>query len=106
MASRRDASEVLDRDFLETRCKVLELAATLDRIDRAPVRPGDDSDARLRLLRRAIDALTEPGPSRAETIQRIFSLEYDPAWRRNLDVPRPRPTAGSSEASNGAATGP
>jgi hypothetical protein len=40
MLSRRDATEVIDRDFLETRCKILELAATLDRIDRAPARHG------------------------------------------------------------------
>ena len=34
MQSRRDATDVLDRDFLEARCKILELAATLDRVDR------------------------------------------------------------------------
>ncbi len=32
--------------------------------------------------RRAVEALLEPGPGRAETIQRIFSLEYDPGWRK------------------------
>ena len=32
----RSATEVLERDFLETRCKILEVAAILDRIDRAP----------------------------------------------------------------------
>ena len=36
MRKRRDATDVLDHDFLETRCKILEIAATLDRIDRAP----------------------------------------------------------------------
>lgn len=90
MTSRRDATVVLERDFLETRGKILELAATLDRIDRAPVRHGEHPDSRLGQLRQALEALTEPGPGRAETIQRIFSLEYDPEWRRNLDVPRPR----------------
>lgn len=90
MLSRRDATEVLDRDFLEARCKILELAATLDRIDRAPARHGEHPDSRLSQLRQAMEALAEPGPGRAETIQRIFSLEFDPAWRRNLDVPRSR----------------
>jgi hypothetical protein len=90
MLSRRDATEVLDRDFLETRCKILELAATLDRIDSAPARHGEHPDPRLGQLRQALEALVEPGPGRAETIQRIFSLEYDPAWRRNMDVPRSR----------------
>ena len=36
MVNTRDAIRVLDHDFLETRCKILEIAATLDRIDRAP----------------------------------------------------------------------
>jgi hypothetical protein len=90
MLNRREATEVLDRDFLETRGKILELAATLDRIDRAPTRHGEHPDARLGQLRQALEALVEPGPGRAETIQRIFSLEYDPAWRQHLDVPRSR----------------
>ena len=88
MPNRRDATEVLDRDFLEARAKILELAATLDRIDRAPARHGEHPDSRLGQLRQALDALVEPGPGRAETIQRIFSLEYDPDWRRNMDVRR------------------
>jgi hypothetical protein len=92
MLSRRDATEVLDRDFLEARCKILELAATLDRIDRAPARHGEHPDPRLGQLRQAIEALDVPGPGRAETIQRIFSLEYDPAWRQHMDVPRSRHT--------------
>ncbi|MGP0067444.1 MAG: hypothetical protein ACLQGP_28095 [Isosphaeraceae bacterium] len=91
MFSTRDATEVLDRDFLEARCKILEIAATLDRIDRAPARQGEHPDARLGQLRQALEALVEPGPGRAETIQRIFSLEYDPAWRERMNVVRSRP---------------
>ena len=34
MLNPREALEVLDRDFLETRGKILEIAAVLDRIDR------------------------------------------------------------------------
>ena len=37
MPSKREANAVLDRDFLETRSRILEVAAALDRIDRAPV---------------------------------------------------------------------
>ncbi len=92
MFSTRDAAEVLDHDFLETRCKILEIAATLDRIDRAPARHGEHPDARLGQLRQALEALVEPGPGRAETIQRIFSLEYDPGWRETMNVVRSRTT--------------
>jgi hypothetical protein len=88
MHSARDAISVLDQDFLETRCKILEIAATLDRIDRAPARHGEHPDPRLSQLRQAVEALLVPGPGRAETIQRIFSLEYDHAWRQRMNVPR------------------
>ena len=77
----RDATLILDRDFLETRAKILEIAAALDRHDRAPSRPGEKPDQRLALLRQGIEALLEPGPGRAETVQRLFSLEYEAQWR-------------------------
>ena len=77
----RDAAEVLNRDFLDTRCRILDVAAALDRLDRARGRAGEPPDRRLAQLRQALEALLEPGPGRAETIQRLFSLEYDPQWR-------------------------
>lgn len=86
----RDAVEVLNRDFLETRSKILEVAAAFDRIDRATGRSGDHPDRRLAQLRQAIEALLEPGPGRTETVQRIFSLEYDPNWQEKNGFPRPR----------------
>ena len=76
---------MLDRDFLETRGRILEVAAALDRIDRAPSRHGEPPDRRLAQLRQAIEALLEPGPGRAETVQHLFSLEYDPNWRDPTD---------------------
>ncbi len=79
----RDVSEVLGRDFLETRGRILDLAAAMDRLDRAAAHPGESPDRRLAQLRQAIEALLEPGPGRAETIQRLFSDDYDPHW---LDV--------------------
>jgi hypothetical protein len=88
MPSPRDATTVLDHDFLETRCKLLEIAAVLDRIDRAPARHGEHPDPRIGQMRRALGALLEPGPDRAETIQRIFSLEYDPDWRKKFELIR------------------
>ncbi|HEV3162390.1 MAG TPA: hypothetical protein VGZ22_00005 [Isosphaeraceae bacterium] len=81
MTTPRDAAVVLDRDFLETRTRILDIAAALDRLDRAAGIQGDSPDRRLAQLRQAIAALLEPGPARAETVQRIFSLEYDPHWQ-------------------------
>jgi hypothetical protein len=89
MLTRRDAVAVLDRDFLEARCKLLEIAAILDRVDRAPARHGEHPDPRLGQIRQAIEALGEPGPGRAEAIQRIFSLDYDPDWRKRMEMQTP-----------------
>ena len=89
MLNIRDATEVLDHDFLELRSRILDIAAMLDRIDRAPARHGGHPEERLGQLRQALSALTEPGPDRAETIQRIFSLEYRSDWREKLKLPRP-----------------
>ena len=90
MTARRDVAEVLGRDFLEVRGRILELAAALDRLDRAPAHPGESPDRRLAQLRQAIEALLEPGPGRAETIQRLFSEPYDPRWLDGND-PDARP---------------
>lgn len=86
MLNTREALAVLDADFLEIRCKILEIAAALDRIDRAPTHHPEHPDARLGQIRQALAALGFPEPDRAETIQRIFSLEYDHAWREKMKV--------------------
>ena len=78
-----NAPQVLNRYFLEMRCKVLEVAASLDRIDRAGGSAGDDTDPRLVQLRRAIRVLLENDPERAERVQMIFSREYDPEWQES-----------------------
>lgn len=68
-----------------------DVAAALDRLDRAASHRGDAPDRRLAQLRQAIEALLEPGPGRAETVQRLFSLDYDPDWQATYGLAR-RPT--------------
>jgi hypothetical protein len=86
--SRRSKSDVLNRDFLEVRGRVLELAAALDRIDRAGRSGVETPDHRVTQLRQALEALLDPEPGRAETVQRIFSLDYDPDWRERFELTR------------------
>ncbi len=95
MLNIRESHAILERDFLETRGKILEVAAALDRIDRAPAHHPEHPDPRLGQLRQALEALLVPEPSRSETIQLIFSREYDPDWRRVMDV---RPQAGTNDS--------
>jgi hypothetical protein len=74
--------QVLNRYFLEMRCKVLELAASLDRLDRADPVGNGRADPRVERLNQALRALIQDGPGRAERVQLIFSRDYDPNWRK------------------------
>jgi hypothetical protein len=76
----------MDQEFLVIRGRLLDLAAALDRLDRAPGSCKEEHDARMDLIRRAIDVLAQPDPDRAETIQRLFSLPYEPGWMASLPV--------------------
>ncbi|MDZ4818292.1 MAG: hypothetical protein SGJ20_04890 [Planctomycetota bacterium] len=79
-----DSAEILDREFLGIRAQLLQVAATLDRLDRAA---GDvEIDPRRQNIRRAIDILNEPASGRAERLQQLFSIPFDPNWRQRLGV--------------------
>ena len=80
------ARAALDAWFLEARSKLLDLAAILDRIGRGAGRGGGADDPRLARIRQALEVLHDQSGGRAERIQQIFSLEYDPTWER----PQPR----------------
>jgi hypothetical protein len=76
------AATALDRHFLEARSLLLDLAGMLDRIDRGANAADLAQDRRLLKIRQALEVLREPGDGRAERIQQIFSLDYDPSWER------------------------
>ena len=77
-----DAAEVLNREFLEIRARLLHIAASLDRLDRAE---GElKGDPRPELIRRALEILADTQPERAEKIQLLFSRSYDANWKKAL----------------------
>jgi hypothetical protein len=80
------AQAALDAYFLEARSKLLDLAAILDRIGRGLESARVDDDPRLQKVRAALEVLHDKSGGRAERIQQIFSLDYDPTWQR----PQPR----------------
>jgi hypothetical protein len=61
--------QLMDLYFMDARSKLLDLAAFLDRADRA----GGDQDFRLEALRSALKILSEPGTNRAERVLLHFS---------------------------------
>jgi hypothetical protein len=80
------ADRALDNFFLEARCKLLDVAAILDRINRGLPDSELANDPRLAKIRQALEVLEDLSGGRAERIQKIFSLDYDPSWER----PKPR----------------
>jgi hypothetical protein len=78
MSTAPTAQETLDREFLAIRARLIDLAAGLDRLDRAEGSVADDP------LRQKIQQSLErlaAEPHRAEAIQMLFSLPYDAKWR-------------------------
>ncbi len=88
------ATRALDAFFLEARCKLLDVAAILDRINRGLPSQELESDPRLQKIRQALEVLLDLSGGRAERIQQIFSLDYDPTWER----PQPRFTHDSASS--------
>ena len=80
------ATKALDTYFLEARCKILEVAAILDRIGRGRDASATDNDPRVARIRESLEVLADHSGGRAERIQKIFSLDYDANWER----PKPR----------------
>ena len=73
------ASEVLDREFLGVRARLIELAATLDRLERSE--GSVTGDPRAEQVRKALRILADDGTQRAEKVQLVFSLPYREDWR-------------------------
>jgi len=78
------ASEMLDREFLDIRCKIVDLAASLDRLDRADGTVA--GDARIDRVQQAIGVLQSDKTDRSEQIQLVFSLPYEEGWRRGFGL--------------------
>ena len=67
------SEQALSRSFLEVRCAIIDIGATLDRIDRGA--GSSEDDPRLLQLRDALRMLAEPSPepNRTERLLLHFS---------------------------------
>ena len=79
MSASTSAPSTLDREYLEFRARLIDLAAMLDRVDRGEGSVDDDS--RMQLLLGGIELLATVKQGRAEQMQKHFSLPYDPDWQ-------------------------
>ena len=74
----------LDREYLPVRAKILEVAAALDRVQRANDQATDDP--RWKQLQAGIKLLQTDDPERAEQVQLLFSQPYDEQWRDTFNL--------------------
>ena len=65
--------DVVERYFMEHRAKLLDLAAFLDRLDRAEAPAEADDDFRVQAMQRAIALLVDEQGGRARRILELFS---------------------------------
>lgn len=64
--------DLIDEYFMEQRARIMDVAAFLDRLDRAAEQNGND-DFRLVAMRNALHELTGDDAGRVERVQMIFS---------------------------------
>ena len=82
MTEQTSAQDILDRHFLHVRCGLLDIAATLDRINRGEDAALLNQDERLESFQRALEILNDGGTDRAERIQILFSDPYVSGWNQ------------------------
>lgn len=80
----RTSSEILSQEFLQTRAKILEIAAFYDRLDTDELTESDGEA--LRLLVGGCAILNDSEPDKAARVQLLFSRQYDAQWRQQFDI--------------------
>jgi len=81
MSERLSPGAMLDREFLEIRRRLIDIAASLDRLTCADPSASLSTDPRMAQLHRALASLAQERADHAERVQMIFSDAYDPNWR-------------------------
>lgn len=88
MTKQRSGETIVEESFLEVRAKLLEVAATLDRIDRCGDGQslGKEAAEKREQIDQAIKIVSSHESGRAERLQKLFSREYELDWRVKMGV--------------------
>ena len=76
-----DSKQILDREFLEIRSKLLTVAASFDRIERAAGDVGDDP--RMQLFRKALDIWNLKAATAPKNFNVCFPMNTTPNGKQN-----------------------
>jgi hypothetical protein len=80
----KTANQILADEFLIARAKILELAAFLDRVERAS---GDATEMRsMQLIANGLDILTDGENEKAKRVQLLMSRQYESDWKTKMSI--------------------
>ncbi len=80
----RTAEQIIADEFMIARAKIVELAATLDRIERAT---GEVEDSKnMQLLVQGMHILCDDEVEKAKRVQLLMSRHYDPKWQSQMSI--------------------
>jgi len=86
ITAERSAQQIVAEDFMIARARIVELAATLDRIERAT---GDVDDSKnMQLLMQGMHILCDDDVEKAKRVQLLMSRQYDPQWQTQMSIER------------------
>ncbi|MCY2985896.1 MAG: hypothetical protein NTY15_19895 [Planctomycetota bacterium] len=80
----RSATQIVADEFMIARAKIVELAATLDRIERASGNVDDSKN--MQLLVQGIHILIDDQVEKAKRVQLLMSRDYDPEWQNIMSI--------------------
>ena len=78
--------KIFDETFLTIRSKLIDVAATLDRVDRAAAGASIDDLRRARIDEALRIVISSDTPDRVKRLQQLFSRPYDSQWRRGFGL--------------------
>ena len=80
----RSAAQIVADEFMIARAKIVELAATLDRIERASGNVDDSKN--MQLLVQGMHILIDDEVEKAKRVQLLMSRTYDPNWQNLMSI--------------------
>lgn len=80
----RSAAQIVADEFMIARAKIVELAATLDRIERASGNVDDSKN--MQLLVQGMHILIDDQVEKAKRVQLLMSRDYDPNWQNLMSI--------------------
>ncbi len=80
----RSAAQIVADEFMIARAKIVELAATLDRIERASGNVDDSKN--MHLLVQGMHILIDDQVEKAKRVQLLMSRDYDPNWQNLMSI--------------------